>query len=70
MYSRMDQVKFVEESLSKFCRPYPFKLIKGCLPQTLLGLFLNTLCHVYIIFTAWGNILLIFVIAPNESFKE
>ena len=24
------------------CRPYPFKFFKGCLPQTLLGPFLNT----------------------------
>ena len=28
-YSRIDQVKFVEDSLS---RPYPFKFFKGCLP--------------------------------------
>ena len=28
-------------------RPYPFfKFFKGCLPQILLGLFLNTLPHV------------------------
>ena len=32
-YSRMDQVKF----------------FKGCLPQILLGLFLNTLSHVLIL---------------------
>ena len=25
--------------------PYPFKFFKGCLPQILLGLFLNTLSH-------------------------
>ena len=49
-YSRMDQVKFVEDSLYKIwsdvvClgRPYHFKLSKGCLPRILLGLFLNTL---------------------------
>ena len=41
-YSRMDQVIFVEDSLS---RPYHFKFFKGCLPQTLLGPFLNTLTH-------------------------
>ena len=28
-------------------RPYPFKLCKGCLPQILLGTFLNTLSHMY-----------------------
>ena len=28
-------------------RPYHFKLFKGCLPQILLGLFLNTLPHLY-----------------------
>ena len=27
-------------------RPYPFKLFKGCLPQILLGRFLNTLSHI------------------------
>ena len=26
-------------------RPYHFKIFKGCLPQILLGLFLNTLPH-------------------------
>ena len=25
------------------CRPYPFRFFKGCLPQMLLGPFLNTL---------------------------
>ena len=31
----------------KFClsRPYPFKFFKGCLPQILLGPFLNTWTH-------------------------
>ena len=49
-YSRMDQVKFVEDSLYKIwrdtvflSRPYPFKFFKGCLPQILLGPFVNTL---------------------------
>ena len=37
----MDQAKFVEDS-----RPYPFKFFKGCLPQILLGPFLNTLSHI------------------------
>ena len=37
-YSRMDQVKGVEGSLS---RPYLFNF--GCIPQILLGPFLNTL---------------------------
>ena len=31
-------------------RPYPFKLFKGCLPQILLGLFLNTFSHFTYIF--------------------
>ena len=51
-YSRMDQVKFVEDSLKKFegiivClrRPYHFKTFKGCLPQISIGPFLNTLSH-------------------------
>ena len=29
----------------KFGRPYHFKFFKGCLPQILLGPFLNTLAH-------------------------
>ena len=39
-YSRMDQVKFVESSVKQ---TIPFKFFKGCLPQILLGPFLNTL---------------------------
>ena len=27
-------------------RPYPFKFFKDCLPQILLGPFLNTLSHI------------------------
>ena len=48
----MDQVKFVEDSqwniwmdTVRLNRPYPFKFLKGCLPQILRGLFLNTLFH-------------------------
>ena len=54
----MDQVNFVEDSLQKFeevwsafSRSYPFKFFKGCLPQILLGPFLNTLSHIYILNT-------------------
>ena len=53
-YSRMDQVKFVEDSLQKrwrdmvcLSRSYHFKFSKGCLPQILLGPFLNTLSHFF-----------------------
>ena len=53
-YSRMDQIKFMEGSLLKiwrsmFClsRPYSFKCFKGCLPQILLGPFLNTLPQMF-----------------------
>ena len=52
---KMDQVKFVKDSLYKIwknvvclSRPYPFKLFKGYLTQILLGPFLNTLSHAYI----------------------
>ena len=45
-YSRMDEVKFVEDSLKKFegiwsalDKPYSFKFFKGFLPQILLGSF-------------------------------
>ena len=47
----MDQVKFVEDSLKKFegvWSAYPFKFFKGCLPQILLGPFLNTLSQIFI----------------------
>ena len=39
--------KVFKNGPSKFClsRPYPFKSFKGCLPQILLGPFLNTLSH-------------------------
>ena len=42
---KMDQVKFVEQTIS-LNRPYPFKSFKGCLPQNLLGSFLNTLSQI------------------------
>ena len=41
-YSRMDKVK-ADHSLK---RPYTFKVFKGCLPQILLGPFLNTLSQI------------------------
>ena len=33
-----------------FClsRPYPFKIFKGCLPQILLGPFLNTWAQIWL----------------------
>ena len=52
-YSRMNQVKFVEESLWKIwsymlclSRSYQFKFFKSCLPQIPLGPFVNTLSHI------------------------
>ena len=42
-HSRMEQVKFVEDSLEDKFEVMCF--FKGCLPQTLLGPFLNTLTH-------------------------
>ena len=51
-HSRMDQVKFVEDRLSKnwsnmvgLGRPYQFNFFKDCLPQILLGPFFNTLTN-------------------------
>ena len=38
----MDQVKFVEDSLEKFIL---LEFFKDCIPQTLLGPFLNTLTY-------------------------
>ena len=45
----------IQEWTSKTCgrqssclsRPYPSKFFKGCLPQILLGPFLNTLSHIW-----------------------
>ena len=37
-------------------RPYPFKFFKRCLPQILLGLFLNTLSHMYASFLSYTRI--------------
>ena len=34
-------------AFKKFGRPYHFKFFKGCLPQILLGLFLNTLSRIF-----------------------
>ena len=42
-YSRIDQAKFVEDSFKNL---KGYGLLKGCLPQILLGPFLNTLCHI------------------------
>ena len=54
-YSRLGEVKCVEDSLWKIwsnlvylSRPYHFKFFKGCLPQILLGPFLNTLTHIFL----------------------
>ena len=56
-YSRMEQVKVVEDSLYKVwsdivClgRSYHFKIFKGSLTQILLGPFLNTLTHLIVTF--------------------
>ena len=62
-YSRVDQVKFVEDSLSKIrsdmvclSRPYHLKIFKGSLPQILLSPFLNTLTQVFQSFIErWGE---------------
>ena len=45
----MDQVKFVEDCLKRL---YRFKFFKGCLPQILLGPFLNNLTHLLIFYAA------------------
>ena len=41
-YSRIDQVRFVEDSKS-----YHFKFFKGCASQISLGPFLNTLFYIF-----------------------
>ena len=65
-YSRMDQLKFVEDSLQKirsdmvcFGRPYHFKFLKGCLPQILLSPISNTLTHIRLLYHN-GTCLLLF----------
>ena len=47
-YSRMDQVKFEEDSLVCLGRGYRFKFFKGWLPQILLGPFLSILTHLFL----------------------
>ena len=61
-YSRMDQVKFVEDNLLKIWsdmarlrRPYYFRFFKGCFPRILLGPFLNALTHLLFIFINYEN---------------
>ena len=49
----MNQVKFVDDQVK--CkiwsgRPHRFKFFQRCLPQTLLGPFLNTLTHTSLLF--------------------
>ena len=65
-YSRMEQVKFVEDNLQKIwsdmiclSRPCHFKFFKGCLPQISLGPFLNTLSQIQL----WD-------ISKNSDFKK
>ena len=48
-YSRVDQVKFVEDSLQKGClfkAVFQGCLFQGCLSQFFLGTLLNTLSHI------------------------
>ena len=54
-YSRMNQIKFVEDSLYKNWRGLvclkqttPLRFFKGCLPQIFFGPFLNTLSHLWV----------------------
>ena len=42
----MRKTAFKKFALKCLCRPYPFKIFKGCLPQILLGPFLSTLSHI------------------------
>ena len=65
--SRMDQVKFVEDKKL-------LKFFNGCLPQILLGPFLDTLSHMYFCRLCWNitwshdvtiNVLRIFNLSDN-----
>ena len=56
-YSRMNQMKLVEDSLQKFWSDYgllkqtvSLKFFKGCLSQISLGPFLNTLSYISFIY--------------------
>ena len=56
-YLRMDHVNLWKTALKKFegiwsrvpYGPYPFKFYKGCLPQILLGPFVNSLSQLFLI---------------------
>ena len=60
-HSRVNQVKFAEDSILKIwsdmiclSRPYHVKFFKDCLPQILLGSFLNTLSYtVFLLVSFW-----------------
>ena len=43
------------QPLKNLSRPYPNKFFEGCLPQILLGLFLNTLFHLAPFLKSCGN---------------
>ena len=57
-------------------RPYHFKFFKGCLPQILLGPFLNTLPHlrsriyIYNVISVWCNFFGIRYISANPSWRS
>ena len=51
----MEKVNFWKTAFKKFegawsalSKPHPLKFFKGCLPQSLLGPFLNTLSHLMV----------------------
>ena len=70
----MDQVKFVEDSLYKtwsdmVClgRTYHFKFFKGCLPQILLGPFLNTLTDMQLVFQCYFKYTIVKILEVSNN---
>ena len=52
--NKLNKLKSMQLKVEFLTRPYSFKFFKGCLPQILLGPFLNTLAN--IIHNSWINI--------------
>ena len=74
-YSRIDQIKLVEDSLEKVWRGIkvdhiPFKFFKGCFPQILFGPFSNTLSQMQLINLLVPNVAFLYALQTFENLTE
>ena len=63
-----EEVKFVENSLYKFKQTISLEFFKGCLPQIVLGSFLDTFSH--FINNSPFKLCILFLILKNTARKE